>query len=71
MDLIATDLNLCLTIQTDTGLTENYKTSKQIRGPMVLYRSPEHCGYAELEQAWKYMTICCISFQQCGIRKQI
>ena len=27
------------------------------RGPLVLYHSPECIGYAELEQAWKYMTI--------------
>ena len=27
---------------------------------MVVYGSPECIGYAELEQAWKYMTICCI-----------
>ena len=40
------------------------------RGPR--YRSPECIGYAELEQAWKYMTICCISFHPCrSIRKQI
>ena len=32
---------------------------------MVLYRSPECVGYAELEQPWKYMTICCISFHPC------
>ena len=39
---------------------------------MVLYGSPECWGYAELEQAWKYMTICCISFHPCrSIRKQI
>ena len=38
--------------------------------PMVLYRSPECIGYAELEQAWKYMTICCISLHLCrSIRK--
>ena len=31
---------------------------------------PECIGYAELEQAWKYMTICCISFHPCrSIRK--
>ena len=29
---------------------------------MVLYLSPEYTGYAELEQTWKYMIICCISF---------
>ena len=34
----------------------------QTRGPSVLYSSPECIGYAELEQAWIYMTICCISF---------
>ena len=39
---------------------------------MVLYCSPECTGYAELWQAWKYMTICCISFYPCrSIRKQI
>ena len=27
------------------------------RLPLVLYRSPECVGYAELEQAWKYMTM--------------
>ena len=35
------------------------------KGPLVLYRSPECIGYTESEQAWKYMTICCISFQPC------
>ena len=34
------------------------------RGPLVLYRSPEYIGYAELEQAWKYMIMCCISFEK-------
>ena len=29
---------------------------------MILHRSSECIGYAELEQAWKYMTIRCISF---------
>ena len=39
---------------------------------MVLYRSPECIGYAELKQAWKYITICYISFHPCrSIRKQI
>ena len=39
-------------------------------GQLVLYHSPECTGYAE--QAWKYMTICCINFHQCrSIRKQI
>ena len=42
---------------------------------MVMYRSPECIGYAELEfswQPWKYMTICCISFHPCrSITKQI
>ena len=37
----------------------NYKI--KTRGPMVLYRSPECIRYAELEQAWKYMTIFCVS----------
>ena len=33
------------------------------RGPLVLYRSLECWGYAELEQTWKYIsTQCCISF---------
>ena len=37
-----------------------------------LYCSPECIAYAELEQAWKYMTIRCISFHPCrSIRKQI
>ena len=35
------------------------------RGSLVLYRSPECIGYAELEQAWKYMTVCCVSFDPC------
>ena len=39
---------------------------------MVQYRSPECTGYAELEQPWKYMAICCISFHPCrSIMKQI
>ena len=39
---------------------------------MVLNRSPECIGYAELEQPWKYMTICCMSFHPCiSITKQI
>ena len=39
---------------------------------MVLYRSPEFIWYAWLEQDWKYMTICCISFHPCrSIRKRI
>ena len=39
---------------------------------MVLYRSPECVGYAELEWPSKYMTICCISFHPCrSITKQI
>ena len=41
------------------------------RGPMVLYRSPKCIEYAELKQAWKYMTICSISLHWCrSIRKQ-
>ena len=37
----------------------------------ILYCSAECIGYAGLEQAWKYMTICCISFHPCRrIRKQ-
>ena len=45
---------------------------KVTRGTFVLYRSPECIGYAVLEQAWKCMTICCISFHSCrSIRKQI
>ena len=32
---------------------------------MVLYRTPECNRYAELEQAWKYMIVCCVSFHQC------
>ena len=44
----------------------------QPRGPVVLCRSPECWRYAELEQAWKYKTICCISFHSCrSIKKQI
>ena len=32
------------------------------RGPLVLYRSPECWGYAELEQTWKYKSSqCCVS----------
>ena len=44
-----------------------------LRGPLVLYRSPECWGYVELEQTWKYIsTQCCISFHPCrSIRKQI
>ena len=39
---------------------------------MVLYRSPECCSNAELAQAWKYMTICCISFHRYrSIRKHL
>ena len=39
---------------------------------MVLYCSPEWIGYAELEQAWKCMTLCCTSFHPCrSIGKQI
>ena len=34
--------------------------TKNTRGPLVLYRSPEGIGYAEFKQTWKYMTICCI-----------
>ena len=34
------------------------------RGPLVLYRSPECWGYAELEQTWKYKsTRCCASIR--------
>ena len=29
------------------------------RGPLVLYRSPECWGYAELEQTWKYKSTQC------------
>ena len=40
------------------------------REPVVLYRSPECTAHAE--QAWEYMTICCINFHPCrSIRKQI
>ena len=43
------------------------------RGPLVLYRSPECWGYADLEQTWKYMST--QSFISCNpyrsIRKQI
>ena len=40
------------------------------RGALVLYHLPECIRYAE--QAWKYMTICCINFHLCrSIRKQI
>ena len=39
---------------------------------MVQYCSTECKGYAELEQPWKYMTVCCVSFYPCrSIRKQI
>ena len=38
------------------------KKKKNPRGPLALYRTPECIGYAELEQAWKYMAICCITF---------
>ena len=43
------------------------------REPLVLYRSPECWGYAELEQTWKYMsTQCCISCHPYrNFRKQI
>ena len=43
------------------------------RGPLVLYRSPECWGYAELEQTWKFMsTQCCISCHPYrSIKKQI
>ena len=40
------------------------------RGPLVVYRSPACTGYAE--QAWKYITICCINYRPCrSIRKQV
>ena len=43
------------------------------REPLVLYRSPECWGYAELDQTWKYMSTQC--FISChpyrSIRKQI
>ena len=39
---------------------------------LILYRSPECWGYAELERTWKYMTIWCISCRPYrSIRKQI
>ena len=45
----------------------------QTRGPLVLYRSPECWGDAELKQNWKYMNTQC--FISChpyrSIRKQI
>ena len=48
-----------------------YVINQRTNGP-VLYRSPECIGYAELEQAWKYMIMCCKSFHPCrSIRKQI
>ena len=50
-----------------------YLWYKPTRGPLVLYRSPECWGYAELEQTWKYMST--QSFISChpyrSIRKQI
>ena len=51
-------------------LLRNFFQKHKTRGPMVLYRLPECVGYAELKQACKYMTLCCISFHTC-IRKQI
>ena len=64
------------TQNTDTKLGLLYHASwsryNRTRVPMVLYGSPERWGYAELEQAWKYMIIFCTSFHPCrSIRKQI
>ena len=51
---------------------EQYLHIHNTRGPLVLYQSLVCIGYAELEQAWKHMTICCISFHpRRSIRKQI
>ena len=37
--------------------TAKFHVLVETRGPLVLYRSPECIGYADLEQAWKYMTV--------------
>ena len=38
------------------------------RGPLVLYRSTKCIGYAELEHAWKYITISMLSNNPGGAR---
>ena len=59
---------ICISVLSENGIIEiTYKLilsgprHKNI-GPLVLYRSPECIGYAELEQAWIYTTIRCINF---------
>ena len=51
----------------------NHEKTRNTRGPLVLYSSPECWGYVESEQTWKYIsTQCCISFHPCrSILKQI
>ena len=54
-------------------ISKSYSGYYHIRGPLVLYRSPECIEYAELEQAWKYMTIYAVEafHPRRSIRKQI